>query len=495
MDPYETYDGLALADLVRRKAVSPVELVDSAIARIERFNPMLNAVVTQAFEQARSAALQPISEAPFAGVPFLLKDLMAASAGIRLSNGSRYFRDYAPDHDSELVARFKAAGFIVLGKTNTPEFGLVPVTEPLMHGPTFNPWDVSRTPGGSSGGSAAAVAARMVPIAHASDGGGSVRIPASCCGLFGLKPTRGRNPLGPDIGEGWHGAIVEHVLTRSVRDSAAVLDATNGPDRGAPYFAAPPDRPYLNEVGTPPGKLRIAYSAKPPIAAQVHPDCVAAMEAAARLCESLGHHVEQATPILDQHGFVNAFLLVLAAETAAELDFAKATVGRVPAADDFEVPTRLLALLGRQYHAGELAAAVRTLQLASRQVAEFFETYDMLLTPTLAAPPVRIGELQPRGVEAMAQSLIASLRAGWLVKFLGGIEKLAERVFDFIPFTPLFNVTGQPAMSVPLHWNAAGLPIGVHFVGRYGAEASLFRLAAQLETAQPWADRRPTILN
>lgn len=490
---YTAYDGLGLAELIRKRQVSAREVVEAALARIEALNPKINAVVTSLADTALAEADRPLGPGPFAGVPFLLKDLFTPLAGVPMTNGSRYFQGYRPPHDSELVSRHKAAGVIILGKTNTPEFGIVPVTEPVANGPTLNPWSLAHTPGGSSGGAAAAVASRMVPLAHGSDGGGSLRIPASCCGVFSLKPTRARNPMGPEIGEHLHGATVDHVISRTVRDNAAMLDATQGLDVGAPYAAIPPSRPYQTEIGAPPGRLRIAFSTVPPIPAPVHPDCIAATEDAARLCESLGHHVEEARPEIDAEVLVPAFLLIFAAETEAELTASVKRVGRPPRADDFEIPTRLLGLIGRQYSAPRLATAVRELHRITRGVGRFFQNYDVMLTPTLGAPPVVTGALQPKGVEAAMQKLIVTLNAGFLIRVLGGIEKLSQRVFDFVPFTPLFNVTGQPAMSVPLYWNAEGLPIGVQFAGRFGDEATLFRLAAQLEAARPWAGRRPPI--
>lgn len=490
---YDKYDGLGLAELVRRKDVKPSELVEEAIARIEKVNPRLNAVIYKMYESARRAANGDLPDGPFKGVPFLMKDILMAYGGAPLTNGSRFFKDFIPDHDSELVKRFKAAGVVVVGKTNTPEFGLVPITEPQLFGPTFNPWDLTRTPGGSSGGSAAAVAARMVPLAHASDGGGSIRIPASCCGLFGLKPTRGRNPIGPDFGEAWRGLTCDHVLTRSVRDSAAMLDATAGPDVGAPYYAPPPSRSFLREVGADPGKLRIAFTAKPFLSATVHPDCVKALEETAKLCRELGHELVEAVPEIDDKAFARAFLTLVCVETRATIEEAEILLNRRASFRDFEPSTWALGLLGRQCRAPEFSKALNLAQLTARRLGEFFQKYDMLLTPTLAMPPVPTGELQPKGMRAVAMKVLGSLNAGRLISALSGIDALAEHVFGFIPYTPLFNVTGQPAMSVPLFWNSEGLPIGMQFVGRYGDEATLFRLASQLEQAKPWSERIPPV--
>jgi amidase len=490
---YEQYDGLGLAELVRKKEVKPSELVEAAINRIEKLNPQLNAVIHKTYDQAREAAEGELPNGAFRGIPFLLKDLMAVYAGAPLRSGSRFYQGFVPDSDNEIVRRYKAAGLIVVGKTNTPEFGLMPVTEPELFGPSNNPWDLTRTPGGSSGGSAAAVAARLVPLAHGNDGGGSIRIPASCCGLFGLKPTRGRNPLGPYIGEAWHGLACDHVLTRSVRDSAAMLDATAGPDVGAPYYAPPPSRPLLDEVGTNPGKLRIAFTAKPFLSDFVHEDCTKGLEATVQLCQDLGHQVVEATPQIDGQAFVRAFLAMVCGETRAEIEEAEMFLGRKATTRDFEPATWVVGLLGKQIRASELSRAIRLLQRSARQIGQFFEDYDLLLTPTLAMPPVTTGALQPHGAEAFAIKLLGGLNAGGLISTLGGIEAKTDKLFEFIPYTPLFNVTGQPAMSVPLYWNDEGLPIGMHFVGRYADEATLFRLAGQLEQAKPWFDRIPPI--
>lgn len=488
---YDKYDGLGLAELVRRKEVKPSQLVEEAISRIEGLNPQLNAVIHKMYDLARKTAQGDLPEGPFKGVPFLLKDLFADYAGEPTRQGSRFHNDFVPDHDSEMVKRFKKAGVIILGKTNTPEYGLVPVTEPELFGPSNNPWDLNRTTGGSSGGSAAAVAARMVPMAHGNDGGGSIRIPASCCGVFGLKPTRGRNPLGPDLDEAWYGLAVDHILTRSVRDSAAMLDATAGPDPGAPYYAPPPPHPFLNEVGADPGRLRIAFTMKPFLPGTVHDDCVKGLEATVRLCQDLGHEMVEASPQIDSRTFAMAFLTMACGETRAAIEQAEAVKGRKASSRDFEATTWAAGLLGRQITAAEFSKAVHLLKCTARQIAPFFDEYDVLLTPTLAMPPLITGALQPKGLEAFALKLLGRLNAGRLIKAFAEIGALADQVFQFIPYTPVFNATGQPAMSVPLHWSDEGLPIGMQFVGRYGDEAMLFRLASQLEEAKPWIDRVP----
>jgi len=472
VDDLALLDATAQADLVRRKEVKAIELVDAAIDRIERLNPTLNAVVTPMYDLARQAASRPLPDGPFAGVPFLLKDLLVEYAGVRFTEGSAFLRDYVSDHDSELVARHKRAGLIVLGKTNTPEFGILPTTEPRLFGPTHNPWDTGRTTGGSSGGSAAAVAAGIVPMAHGNDGGGSIRIPASCCGLFGLKPTRGRNPLGPDFGDIFSGLVAEHALTRSVRDSAALLDATSGPDLGDPYWAPPPERPFLREVGADPGRLRIAFTTQAATEAEVHPDCMTATRDAAALCADLGHEVVEAAPAIDGQLLMQAFITLWSAGNAWTVDdFARRT-GRTPTPDLFEPLTWALQEMGRQHSASAYLLALQDLQGVSRDVARFFIDYDIWLTPTLGEPPVPLGTFDSPP-ENPLQGLF--------------------RAAAFVPFTPICNITGQPAMSVPLYWNADGLPVGSHFVGRFGDEATLLRLAAQLEQARPWADRRPPV--
>ena len=446
------------------------EVLAAAIERIEAINPALNAVVTKVYDRGRAAIEAGLPEGPFTGVPFLLKDLGGALGGVPMTSGSRFFAEASPPQDSELVQRYKRAGLVVLGRTNTPEFGLSATTEPVLFGPTRNPWDLARTPGGSSGGSAAAVAARMVPLAHASDGGGSIRIPASCCGLFGLKTTRARNTMAPYLGESLAGCSVENVVSRTVRDTAAALDASAGPGIGDPYFAPPPERPYLEEVGRDPGQLRIAITTTAPNGARVHPDCIAAAEDAGRLCEDLGHQVEQAAPEFDCAALDDAYGRLFAVGAAANIRIRAQALGRTPNADEFERVTWAMMALADRIQAPEYVAIVNLLHGISRQIAAFYETYDLLLTPTLGEPPVELGVL-----DMMSDDL----------------DAYQERLWQFTPFTYQYNVTGQPAMSVPLTWSAAGLPIGAHFVGRYGDEATLLRVAAQLEGARPWADRRP----
>ena len=488
---YPKYDGLGLAELVRAKQVTPAELVEEAISRIEAHNPKINAVVYKMYDQARAAVKDGLPDGPFKGAPFLLKDLISMYAGAPTSGGNRLLKDVPAPHDSEIVRRYKASGVVILGKTNTPEFGILPVTEPEVFGAARNPWDPSRTPGGSSGGSAAAVAARLTPLAGGGDGGGSIRIPASCCGVFGLKPTRGRTPTGPDVGELWRGFTFEHVITRSVRDSAAMLDAIAGADVGAPYLAPPQARPFIQEVTAEPGRLRIAFTSHPFLGRSVHDDCRKGLQAAVSLLQQLGHEVVEAAPRIDGEAFAIAFLTIVAAEVRADVEWAASLAKRKPASGDFEAATYALGLLGQALGAAAYAQAARQLQMAAREIGRFFEQYDMLLTPTLSQPPLPIGALQPKSGELAMMKVIGRLNAGWLLNAMGVIKPLAAQTFDFTPYTPPFNVTGQPAMSAPLYWNEAGLPIGMHFVGRFGDEAALFRLAGQLERAQPWFDRAP----
>jgi amidase len=491
---YESHDALGLGELVRRKELAPIELVDAAIDRIEQRNPALNAVIQPMFEQARTAAMHSPAMGPFASVPFLLKDLSAAYAGAPLTDGSRFLRRYVPDYHSELVRRFLATGVIVLGKTNTPELGLMPVTEPEAFGPTRNPWDPARTPGGSSGGSAAAVAARMVPMASGGDGGGSIRIPASCCGIFGFKPSRGRMPTGPDVADPWQGFAIEHVLTVSVRDSAAMLDATHGADATAYHHAPRPERAFLDEVGIEPGRLRIAWSAEPYLSSSpVAADCREALGKAVQLLADLGHELIEDRPVFDARGWIHAFVTMIAGEVRADIVGAEHRAGRRAAAGDFEDGTWLLRELGRTFGAGDYVAAVRELKLTPQRIARFMaeRQVDALLCPTLATPPVAIGALQPPAIDRVAQRVLGRLRLGRLALALGVLDKALEPILGFVAFTPVFNASGQPSMSVPLHWSAGGLPIGVMLTARYGEDGLLFRLAGQLERAQPWRHRRP----
>ncbi len=470
-----SYDAVGQADLVRKGDVSALELALWAIERIEQLNPRLNAVVTPMFEQARDAAsdLANAPPRPLAGVPYLVKDLVAEVKGVRFTEGSRYLRGLVSHYDSELIVRLRKAGLNIAGKSATPEFGLVPTCESTLFGATRNPWDPALSTSGSSGGSAAAVASGMVPAAHGNDLGGSIRYPASACGLFGLKPSRARIPLGPEYGDAVSGMAVEHALTRSVRDSAALLDATAGPAPGDPYPAPAGPASFAAQVGADPGRLRIGYSAKTADGNRGHPDCLAALDDAANLCAELGHEVVEAdlSALTPETGA--AIGTVMNAATAWIVQYWIRRLGRRPADDELEPLTWAYLERGQRVTAAQYLLAVEDLQAFSRRVAGSMASLDLWLTPTLSAPPVPIGEI----VSTTAEPLRALERGGPTVAYAGVIA----------------NITGNPAMSVPLWWNQDGIPVGVHFLGRPGGEATLLRLAAQLESARPWAHRHPPV--
>jgi amidase len=475
---YAEYDGMGLAALVAKGEVTPTELVEEAIARIEKHNPTLNAVIYKMYDRARETVARQgrIAAAgrrgPFFGVPFLLKDIMGNYAGVPTTAACKFMAGIPAAHDDTLVARYKAAGLVVLGKTNAPECGILPTTEPTLYGPCRNPWNLDYSTGGSSGGSAAAVAAGIVPLAHANDGGGSIRIPASCCGLVGLKPTRARTPMGPDVGDFAAGLAIDHVVSRTVRDSAAALDATHGASPGDPYYAPAVIRPFLEEVGSPAGRLRIAFSTTMLGGQRVHPECVAAVETTATLLADLGHEVTEAAPDIDMGTLSAAFVTVFSVGHAALIEGFGLLNGRVPTEADFEGLTWGLYQQGKQTPAPQYQVAIWLLQMATRRIAEFHEQYDAWVTPTLGTPPVKNGVIDRQERDP--------------IKGMG-------QLFDYVPFTPIQNATGQPAISLPLHWTADGLPVGVMFAGRFGDEATLFRLAAQLEEARPWRARTPRI--
>lgn len=467
---YEAYDAVGLAELVRQGQTTPEELLESAISRVEDLNPHLNAVVMPMYEEAQRCIQAGLPEGPLRGVPFLLKDLGLLYKGYPTTFGSRLFTGLVAGHDSTVVARYRQAGLVIFGKTNTPEFGITITTEPVLYGPCCNPWNRERTTGGSSGGAAAAVAAGMVPAAHASDGGGSIRIPAACCGLFGLKPTRARIPSGPDVGEGWNGMSTDHVISRTVRDSAAFLDVAAGPSPGDPYCAPPAAGPFLDEVGRDPGKLRIAFTTTPPSGAAVDPACVDAVADAARLCAKLGHTVEEAAPAFAYEPFQEAAVTIINTNTAAMVAAGAKVLGREVTEADVEQITWRAAEAGREIGAPAYVDAVRVVHQTGRKVARFFQAYDLLLSPVLLQPPVPLGFLDTCTLD---------------------VRGYVKNLYRFFGFTNLFNATGQPAMSVPLYWTPQGLPVGLQFAGRFGDEALLLRLAGQLEQARPWKDRRP----
>ncbi len=486
-DDTQWLDATAQAELIATKEATSTELIDAAIDRIERLDGDINAVIMRWFDRARAQASAfdglPLQSdqrnTPFGGVPFLIKDLGIHAAGMPITSGNRAALDALPlsKHDSHLMERFRDAGLITLGRTNSPEFGSLPVTEPLAYGPTRNPWNTDHTPGGSSGGAAAAVAAGMVPIAHASDGGGSIRIPASCSGLVGLKPTQGRISMGPERDES--GLSTQLCVSRSVRDTARMLDAVHGPGVGDTVIAAPPSRPYVEELGVDPGRLRIGLLDTHPTGGALHADCVEAVRSAAALLEGLGHDVSLGHPtILEDNEFPRRFAAMWAALMAVGIEALGATIGREMTADDIE-PVNW----AQGEYAGNLSATQYAMALAAvgqyrRKVHQWWaDGWDLLLTPTLAAPPLPIGALYDADDGISPDNPMApSIRAG-----------------QFVAFTPQFNATGQPAINLPLHWNEAGLPIGVQLVAAYGREDLLIQVASQLEAAAPWAHLRPPV--
>ncbi len=477
-----TPDATTQAERVRRGETSPAELVDAAIARIEKLNPELGAVILPRFERAREEAASPeLPKGPFHGVPFLLKDLGAHLAGDPCHSGMKVLKEagWTEPGESHFAARLRRSGLVCLGRTNTPELGLLPTTEPEAYPPTRNPWNPDHSSGGSSGGSAAAVAAGLVSVAHASDGGGSIRIPAGHCGLVGLKPTRGRCSFGPDLGERWSGFSCEGFVTRSVRDTAALLDVVAGPEPGDPYVAATPRRAYAEEVGQDPGRLRIGFLARAPRSGELHPECVTAVQRAARALENLGHAVEEEHPAdLDDPKAIAAFLTVLSSNEAFALDKLGERLGRAITEADVEPLTWAVAQAGREHGAAKLLAAIDWNQAFTRRVAAWWTPedggrgFDLLLTPTTGEPPPRLGEFAPKPDNPLA-----------------GFFRAAA----FSMFTSPFNVTGQPGISLPLHWTPEGLPVGVQLVAPSGKEDLLLRVAAQLEAAEPWSGRRPPI--
>ena len=487
MEEWISHDAIALGELVRKGEISPFELLESTIHRIEKINPALNAVIHKMYDEAHETAKtwstrlneDQAKDAVFCGVPFLLKDLLAEYKGAPFSEGSKAVNGYISELDTELVKRQKASGLNIVGKTNASEFGGLPFADCALFGSTLNPWDPNLTPGGSSGSSAAAVAAGIVPMAHGNDGGGSVRIPASCCGLFGLKPTRARNPHGPYFGDLAGGLVSEHALTRTVRDSAALLDATSGPDIGDPYYAPAKERPFLDELKRDAGSLKIGFLTGAPEGwgkePQVHPDCINAVKDAARLCEDLGHIVEEITPNQLSEPRIQQFYNVIWSSLMGHfIAYWERELGRKIGQDEIE------SLNWENYEAGfnitgaDYLVTLEQVQQFSRKIAHWHHDggYDLLLTPTLRIPPSRFGTFESTLEEP---------------------AKLLDVATSFNPFTRIQNLTGQPAMSVPLFWNKDNVPIGVHFAGRFGDEATLFRLAAQLEQARPWADRKPPI--
>jgi Asp-tRNA(Asn)/Glu-tRNA(Gln) amidotransferase A subunit family amidase len=474
---FEDVDALALAEGLRARKYSPAEVLEAAIQRAERVQPRINAVVARGYERARMNAASGTFDGPFAGVPFVAKDLGPAVAGMPMTQGSRYFRSYVPPADHEFFRRAAVAGLNVFAKSSTPEFGLLPYTEPALFGPCRNPWDLERTPGGSSGGSAALVAAGVVPMAHANDMGGSIRIPASCTGLFGMKPSRGRTPTtGGVIGE----ANADHAVTRSVRDSAVLLDALRSDD----------GMRFEDAIAHDPGKLRIAVVRGPMLGHGISPEVTVALDQAVDLCRSLGHDVVDDEPVGIDYGAMSyALLLLFAAQIGWHLGSGNPTPEKPLRAGDLEPATRAMLAIARTLPMDELTGAVVNQRALAAALDAFMMRYDVVLTPTMAAPPVRIGELALSSSEKVQIEVLTALRPAPLIR--KAARDISARMFDWLPYTPVFNLTGQPAMSVPLAWTHDGLPLGMQFAARMNDEATLFALAAQLERAKPWFQRRP----
>ncbi len=488
---YDDYDAMGLAELVRSKDVSAGELLETAISRTEAINPTLNAVVFEMYEEARRFVREDLDlSAPFAGVPFLLKDLIATYGGTPTTGSCKILDKYLEAEDSELVKRMKQAGLVVFGKTNTPEFGIMGITEPEFRGATLNPWNLSRSTGGSSGGSAAAVAARLVPMAHGGDGGGSIRIPSSHCGTVGLLPSRGRNPIGPHLGEAWGGLAREHVLTRSVRDSAAMLDCLHGQDAGAPYVAPMfSSSSFLQACEPSVKRLKIAYTTDALYGAENHSDCKAAVMDTVGLLKDLGHEVVEAKPKIDPRRLSRAYLLIVCAWVAWEVRVSARKAGRQLIADDYELTSWIMALIGQKNSMLDLSEAIHSNHMAARTMGAFHQEYDLFLTSTTAQPPALIGELYPHGKDAAALKLLKKLSFKPLLN--KALDSLAEEALAATPNTQLFNQTGQPAISLPLYRNEMNLPIGVQFAAEFGNEWTLYTIASELERARPWAGLKP----
>jgi amidase len=488
-EEYLSHDATALADLVARGEVTAAELLALARSRRAQVDPALNAVVADLGRVADERAADPSLSGPFAGVPFLVKDLGQEYAGFPTSNGSRALAHDVADRHALVTQRFLDAGLVVFGKTNTPEFGAKGVTESEYWGPARNPWNTAHTPGGSSGGSGAAVAAGIVPAAGANDGGGSVRIPAACNGLVGLKTSRGLGPYGPQSGEAIGGMVTQGVVTRTVRDSAALLDAIIGHDPRAGYRAALHDVPFAEQVRERPGRLRIGYSVSSAINAHPDPEAFAAVEGAAKLLTELGHQVEEVSPPHDDEALARDFLTIWFAQLYAQVSDARQ---RLRAPDShFEADTLASAEIGRATGLLPMMRALNNVNGYVHALAEFHETYDVFLTPTLAKPPLPVHATRTPDRLQKTARVISRLRAGRVMTATGMLDEIIADNLDWVPYTQLANLTGRPAISVPLHWTAAGLPLGVQLVGPLGADGDLLKLAAQLEEAQPWAGRHP----
>ena len=493
VEEYITYDATGLAELVAGGQVKLSELLDAAIARAEAVNPKVNAIIYQMYDLARQTVEDGVPDGAFAGVPYLLKDLLAAYKGVPMSSGSRALKHWRPDYDSELVTRSKASGLVIMGKTNTPEFGLMGTTEPDEFGSVHNPWDLEMSSGGSSGGSAAAVAAGIVPMASGGDGGGSLRIPAGYCGLFGLKPSRGRMPTGPKLGQSWYGATVEHVLTKSVRDSAKMLDCLHGADAGAPYLITAPEKPYAEEANAPYRKLRIGWATTHPLGGSNAAEVESAIKNTARLLESLGHDVQEVALPYDGDLVKEAYLGLYFGDIAYHLGEISKKIGRKVMHTDIEAATWPLYQVGKRSSALDFATALNRWGGIGRAMGSYFEQYDILLSPVVAGHKLPLGTSKPSGMLLSVIKTLNSLGLGALYKWSGIVEQVAKENLAQAPYTQVANLAGLPAMSVPLETSEDGFPIGSQFMAKIGDDGVLINLAAQLEEAKPWASRRPSI--
>lgn len=468
---YDEYDAIGLAELVKKKEVSAEELLDEAIQRTEKVNGQTNAVVLKHYDEAKAMIEKGLPDGPFTGVPYLLKDLHVLLTGTKTTYGSKFFKDYVADHNSTLVDRYLEAGLVIFGKTNSPEFGLTVTTEPELYGPTRNPWNLDHSAGGSSGGAASAVASGILPMANASDGGGSIRIPASCCGLVGLKPTRARTPMGPDRGEGWAGQSISHCVSKSVRDSAALLDATSGFAPGDPYAPTEPSGTFLSANGRDPGKLKIALHL-PTDTVKIDDDVISSIKNTAKLCESLGHHVVEASPQPDNEALSEAIGVIISANVALALQQRADALGTEVTPDVVEHITYRMYENGKEFSADQYAKATLINHQAGRVLGNFMEKYDLILSPVLAKPPVKIGEIDMSSPD---------------------IATYIERLSSYSSFTGLYNQTGQPSISLPLGFSDNDLPIGSMFTSKFGNDELLISIASQIEKAEPWADKKPPI--
>ncbi len=491
---YVTWDAIKIAQLIKNKEISPEEILEEAISRAEKINPNINAIICPLYDHAKKDIKNLDITFPLAGVPFLLKDLLSHLKGTPLTSGSRILKDFVSPFDSEVVKRYKSAGLVIMGKTNTPELGLMGTTEPDLFGPTQNPWNPKHIAGGSSGGSAAAVAARIVPIAGGGDGGGSLRIPASCCGVFGFKPSRGRVPTGPEFGEIWEGAVVEHVLTISVRDSALVLDLISGPDRGAMYWLSPDKESFLSQSQKDPPPLKIGICIKSPLDGRVDEECQKAVRNTANLLEEMGHKVEEVSLPYNGHLMAECYFTLYFGQVKALLLHAQHQLNKKIDKNLLEIETWMFNILGEKISAGEYAFYLMRWNELCREMAKFYERFDILLTPTIATEPPLLGTLRTSGMEKNILSLIRKLNLTFLLNPTQ-VKNISIKRLEVMPFTQIANITGQPAMSLPLHWTKKGLPCGVQFMGEIGKDGLLLSLAGQIERAKSWHNRIPSCAN